>query len=253
MAAGIFLHDADTFLECRLLIAHPARPRILTVRRADAWALPALTPLEQHPAMVTHINAAVFRLFSLKTFVRRLVSERPGDSGYPAIHRLYELEVTSELARQRIERTAWAGKIVLGEMVFEQDFDKRSIESWVDENDTEIPVKYSDPGRPLWSRPGWYEAASSWMRRQTSGRDSTGNATPDQHWTDEHMTVLSAPSSDGIVVMTAEDTDSPQDPSEWAARHGWQRPELITNDSARRWSLYRTRDRATDLDVAMSS
>ena len=81
MAAGILLHDVDTFLECRLLIAHPNRPRVLTLRQAKAWALPALTPLEQQVSAVQHINLAVFRLFGLKTYVRRLVFERPHDAG----------------------------------------------------------------------------------------------------------------------------------------------------------------------------
>ncbi len=246
MAAGILVHNADMFLECRLLIAHPARPRILTVRQADAWALPALTPLEHHPAAVTHINQAVFRIFGLKTFVRRLVSERPGDQEYEAIHRLYELEVIGELEQQRIERTAWAGRVVLGEMIFEINSDKEAIESWLDEFESEERVNHSNSSRPPWSRPGWHESAASWMRRQATGPDSSGKAIPDQHWIDDRMTILSAPTTDGLIVMTAESAGSDSDPSTWSSGHGWEDPELITNDTARRWSLYRTKHRAAD-------
>jgi hypothetical protein len=246
VAAGIFIHNADAYLECRLLIAHPSRPRILTVRQANAWALPALTPLEQHPAAVRHLNDAVFRLFGLNTFTRRMMSENPGNSGYEAIHRFYELEVIGELAKQRIERTAWAGRTVLGEMVFDPSSDKEEIESWINEYESEEPSDTSDASRPPWSLSGWYEIASSWMRRQSTGTDSTGKSIPDQHWTDEQMTILSAPSEFGITVMTSEGEHDALDPSEWSERHGWETPELIIKDDARHWSLYRTRNRATD-------
>ena len=207
MAAEIFLHDVDTFLECRLLIAHPNRARILTIRRAEAWALPALTPLEQHKAAVGHINRAVYRLFGLKTFVRRLVSESPGNSGYRKMVSCYELEVVGELARQRIRRTAWVGKTELDEIDFETEFDRETIESWLRE--FESAEESSDPstgdttGRPRWSRPGWFETASSWIQRNASGLDAPTQATPDQHWTDDRMVVLSSPSASGQIVMTA--------------------------------------------------
>ena len=246
MAAGIFPHDADTFLECRLLIAHPNRPRVLTIRQANAWPLPALTPLEQYKAAVHRINLAVFRLFGLRTYVRRLVFERPrdaGDSAARAILRCYELEVISDLARQRISRTAWAGKSVLREISFESEIDRETIETWLKEfesaeaaNGTEAT---SMTGRPAWSRPGWYEAAWSWIRRQAVGRDSPTQATPEQHWSDDEMVLLSSLSNSGLIVMTATRSADTPEPPEWASRFGWAEPELIINDADRNWSLYR--------------
>jgi muconolactone delta-isomerase len=245
--AGIFLHDADTFLECRLLIAHPNRPRVLTIRQTEPWALPALTPLEQHVAAVQHINLAVLRLFGLKTYVRRLVFERPHDAGGAdanAVLRCYELELISELERQRISRTVWAGRSVLDEISFESEIDRETIELWLKEfestEDADVTEATSMTGRTAWSRPGWYETASSWMRRQAAGRDALTQAAPDQHWTDDEIVLLSSHSNSGLVVMTATDSTDAPEPSEWASWFGWTEPELIINDAGRNWSLYRT-------------
>jgi len=243
VAAGIFLHDADTFLECRLLIAHPNRPRVLTIRQAKAWTLPALTPLEQHKAAVHHINLAVFRLFGINTYVRRLVFESPLDAGGAtdrAVLRYYELEVISELARQRISRTAWAGRSVLDEIEFESEIDRETIETWLKEFGSAEDADGTETGRPAWSRPGWYETAWSWMRRHATGQDAPTQASPDQHWSDDEMVLLSSPSNSGLVVMTATDPNVTSEPSEWASRFGWTEPELIINDAGRNWSLYRT-------------
>ncbi|MDP6824182.1 MAG: hypothetical protein QF554_12925 [Dehalococcoidia bacterium] len=243
MTAGILLHDVDTFIECRLLIAHPNRPSVLTVRQANAWALPVLTPIEHHAAAVDHINLAVFRLFGLRTFVRRLVHDEPGHTDYRAILRYYEMEVIGELARQRIGRTAWAGRVVLDEMEFESKSDREMIEAWLAEFESVDPSDDSRPVRPPWSLPGWFENASSWVQRHATGKDKPTQAIPDQCWTDDRLAILSSPSDTGIVVMTA--TGSPgtpdsQDTEEWASRLGWARPELIFDDTARNWRLYRT-------------
>lgn len=246
MTAGILLHDVDVFIECRLLIAHPSRPSVLTVRQVNAWALPALTPIEHHAAAVDHINLAVFRLFGLKTFVRRLVRDEPGNSDYRAILRYYEMEVIGELARQRIGRTAWAGRAVLDEMEFESDPDREMIEAWLEEFESVDPSNGSSSGRPPWSMPGWFESASSWIQRNATGKDRPSQAIPDQHWTDDHLAILSSPSDTGIVVMTASGApDAPESlsPEEWASRLGWAGPELIADDTDRNWRLYRTGNR----------
>jgi len=78
------------------------------------------------------------------------------------------------------------------------------------------------------------------MRRLATGPDTLTQATPDQYWTDDKLVLLSSPSNFGLVIMTATVlTDAPE-PSEWASRFGWTEPELIINDDARNWSLYRT-------------
>lgn len=246
MAAGIQLHDVDTIVDCRLLIAHPVRPRVLTVRRAGAWSLPALTPLEQHVAAVSHINLAAFRLFGLHTHVRRLILERREDPGYRAILRIYELEVISELAGQRIERTAWAGRDVLGEMEFEPGSDRGVIENWLDAYESDDPEVGGQP----WSRRGWFEAASVWMHRRATAAGVPAHGIPEQHWTDDGINVLTLASEHGSILMTAsgfpasesvEDPDPPGwESSEWASRFDWAKPELIASDSTRNWSLYRT-------------
>lgn len=243
MAAGIQLHDVDTVLDCRLLIAHPTDPRVLTVRQAKAWALPALTPLEHHVAAVSHINLAVFRLFGLRTHIRRLVLERSERSPYRSILRIYELEVIGELARQRIERTAWAGRDVLDEMEFVPGSDRDVIEKWLEELESDYP----DVGGPPWTRPGWFEIASTWMQRQAAAAGTPCIGVSDQHWTDDSMNVLAAVSEHGTILMTATGIPASrpaQDPgsSGWASRFGWTKPELIASDANRNWHLYRTDD-----------
>lgn len=235
MAVGIQLHDADTVLDCRLLIAHPTRPRVLTVRQAKAWALPALMPLEHHAAAVSHINFAVFRLFRLRTYVRRLVLEKSVDSGYRSIVRYYELEVIGELQRQRIKRTAWAGRNLLDEMEFEHDPDRDAIEAWLDRFESENIEVASPP----WSQPGWFDAASSWMQRQAAAANASTHGVPDQHWTDEHMSVLAAASDHGTILMTASRSPGGPASSDWASRFGSADLELIASDTSRNWSLYR--------------
>lgn len=138
----------------------------------------------------------------------------------------------------------WAGRSVLDEICFESEIARETIELWLEEFESAEDADDSEPssmtGRPPWSRPGWYETASSWMRRQATGPDALTQATPDQHWTDDDIVLLSSPSNFGLVVMTATvPTDAPE-PSEWASRFGWTEPELIINDAGRNWYLYRT-------------
>ena len=261
MGVGIQLHDVDTVVECRLLIAHPTRPRVLAVRRAGAWALPALTPLEQHVAAVSHINLAAFRLFGLRTHVRRLILERSEDPGYHSILRIYELEAIGELAGQRIERTVWAGSDVLGEMDFKPGPDRDIITTWLDNYAADEP----EISGPPWSRRGWFEAASAWMQRQASASGVKVRGIPDQHWTSDDINVLTLASEEGMILMTASlgpasggrvsggpasggpVSGSPEriESSEWASRLGWTNLDLIASDPTRNWSLYRTASAST--------
>jgi hypothetical protein len=245
MALDILSHDADLFLQCRLLIAHPSRPQILTVHYSRDWSLPELTPLEQHVAAVDHINAAAYRLFGLNTYVRRLISEAPGDPDYNELVRYYELEVVGELARQRISRTAWAGRTVMDEMTFKPGLDRDTINSWLREFESE---KKSE-NRASWSRPGWFESAASWMKRNATGPDSLTQAIPCQQCSDDRQVILASPSNNGVVIMTGNAPGTPiqPDPVDWASRFGWNDTELITNDAARNWSLYRASVRAASV------
>jgi hypothetical protein len=246
MAGEILSHDAELFLQCRLLIAHPSRPQILTVHYSRNWSLPELTPLEQHVAAVDHINAAAYRLFGLNTYVRRLISEAPGDPDFNELVRYYELEVVGELARQRISRTAWAGRTVMDEMTFKPGPDRDTIKSWL----MEFESGKNPERRASWSRPGWFESAASWMKHNATGPDSLTQAIPGQQWSDDRQVILASPSDSGIVIMMANapgTTTQQPDPVEWASRFGWNDMELITNDAARNWSLYRANVRAASV------
>ncbi|MDA1257838.1 MAG: hypothetical protein O3C10_08360 [Chloroflexi bacterium] len=235
----IQLHDVDTVLDCRLLITHPTRPRVLTVRHSNAWSLPALTPLEHHVAAVRHINLSAFRLFGLRTCVRRLIRESTDDSSYHSIFRWYELEVVGELAKQRIERTAWAGRDVLDEMEFEPPADRDVTEAWLRDYEA------TDDGAigPPWNQPGWFESASTWMRRRAAAAGAPPvDQPPEQHWNDDAICVLVAASDLGAIVMTASTSPKAIGSSLWASRLDGARIEPIAEDSARNWALYRVSD-----------
>ena len=250
MAGAIHVHDADLSLQCRLLIAHPSRPQILTVHYSRDWSLPELTPLEQHVAAVDHINAAAYRLFGLHTYVRRLISETPGDVDYKEPVRYYELEVVGELVRQRISRTVWAGRTVMREMEFKPGLDRDTIKSWLREFESEKTSDDSGGNRTSWSRPEWFESAASWMKRNAIGPDSPTQAIPGQHWSDDRQVILASPSDNGVAIMTANAPGTTVQQSghdDWNSRFGWADPELITNDAARNWSLSRANVRAASV------
>ena len=92
--------------------------------------------------------------------------------------RYYELEVVGELARQRISRTAWAGRTIMDEMEFNPGPDRYTIVSWIRELDSETAQKK----RGSWSRLGWFGSAASWMKRNVIGPDDPTQAIPGQHW-----------------------------------------------------------------------
>lgn len=129
-------------------------------------------------------------------------------------------------------------------MSFESELDSKTIEAWLKRfestDDAEGTETTSITGRTAWGQPGWYETAWSWMGRQATGLDAPTQATPDQHWADDEMVLLSSSSNRGLVVMTATKSTNAPEPTEWASRFGWTEQELIINDAGRNWSLYRT-------------
>ena len=77
------------------------------------------------------------------------------------------------------------------------------------------------------------------MQSQATAANASIQGIPDQHWTDDQMSVLAAASDHGTILMTA--SQSPGEPvsSDWASRFGSTDLELITSDTSRNWFLYR--------------
>jgi hypothetical protein len=137
------------------IIPHPCAPRVLLMHSNAGWALPRHQQTEP-----TAIAAAMRERLALDLTVLRCAYDRARYEP-DARSQVYEMENhAAEWAAP--EHTAWIGRAALAGLRLAVPEHRAVLDAWLAERKTD-PVPEQ---RAPWARPGWWKAATTWIRER---------------------------------------------------------------------------------------
>jgi hypothetical protein len=173
-----------------VIIPDPTNASLLMGRTEAGYALPHFEMAERHFwQTVDHVNRAIQEQLGITVTTVRCLKVM-------ATHRYYAMESHSPEWTPP-DGMEWIAHEQLNEVTLEQPEQRVIIEEWITWSE------HDQPQRADWYQPGWFGAASAWMkgRLQEQGMDAIGPVEQLRAW--ERSAILRAGTNQGQVYFKA--------------------------------------------------
>lgn len=144
-----------------LIIPHPSEKRFLLIKELFGWTLPHFIPDEHHRGVVEHINQAAKKLLGIHATTCQAI-DIDFDSQLKRGTRAYIMDNLDPNWQPDEQTVMWATLADMAELELAVPTHLGILREW----QHWIWTNEKNPSRVAWSRVGWYERASDWIREQ---------------------------------------------------------------------------------------
>jgi len=206
---------------------------ILLHAENGAWRLPAFSTVDHHTGDVDFINSAVRKMCGLDVTVLRCLRHE-ADTNAGTVDRIFELESHGELVADGTWE--WYAPDQLAVVRWTRPADAATVQEWLADG-----IAFVDGDRE-WTQPGWWDQAKEWiadtLRAQGAGPIRAGQQV--RVW--EFSCVFRIETDSEVFYFKALPTRLAREQAvtEYLSRRiGGCAPQVVANDSRRRWLLMR--------------